>query len=210
MQIMEDRGGLVSAGGSSTGGLEPPRCPWCAGDDLYTTYHDTEWGRPERDDRKLFEYLILDGAQAGLSWITILRRREGYRAAFHNMTPEKIARYGDKDITRLMADARIIRNRRKITSTIENARAWLEMRDGPLTFSAFLWDRVNGEPIINRFNTMAEIPACTPLSEGISRDLKKRGFTFVGPTIIYAILQAAGLVNDHLTSCYLHPNNGGA
>jgi DNA-3-methyladenine glycosylase I len=213
MRNREDQGVAPTGHRASTEHLELPddqglrRCPWCEGDTLYTTYHDTEWGRPERDDRKLFEYLILDGAQAGLSWITILRRREGYHAAFHGMNPEKIARYGDKDITRLMADARIIRNRRKITSAIENARAWLEMRDSPLTFSAFLWDRVDGKPIINRFSTMAEIPAYTPLSEGISKDLKQRGFTFVGPTIIYAILQAAGLVNDHLTTCYLHPDN---
>jgi DNA-3-methyladenine glycosylase I len=184
--------------------LRRPRCPWCAGDDLYTAYHDNEWGRPEHDDRKLFEYLILDGAQAGLSWITVLRRREGYRAAFHQMNPEKIARYTEKDISRLMGDERIIRNRRKIVSAIENAAAWLEMREGQMSFSEFLWDRVDGKPIINHFKTMSEVPAYTELSEGISKDLKKRGFSFVGPTIIYAILQAAGLVNDHLVSCYLH------
>ncbi|MDR1909170.1 MAG: DNA-3-methyladenine glycosylase I [Spirochaetaceae bacterium] len=180
------------------------RCPWCLGSDIYTRYHDTEWGRPERDSQKLFEFLVLEGAQAGLSWLTILKRREGYRAAFDGMDPERMARYGERDIERLVRDERIIRNRRKIVSAVENARAYLAM---PRPLSDWFWDRVDGEPVVNRFKTMQEIPASTPLSEGISRDLKKQGFTFVGPTIVYAFLQATGFVNDHLTTCFLHPRS---
>ncbi|MDR0670600.1 MAG: DNA-3-methyladenine glycosylase I [Treponema sp.] len=182
---------------------EKPRCPWCLGDPLYTAYHDREWGRPLKNSRKLFELLVLEGAQAGLSWLTILRRREAYRDAFDGMDPEKIARYGDRDISRLMGDQRIIRNHRKIVSAIENARAYLALMDGPRNFSAWLWDHVDGEPVINHFDSMSQIPASTPLSEGISKELKKMGFSFAGPTIMYAFLQSAGLVNDHLTGCYL-------
>jgi DNA-3-methyladenine glycosylase I len=185
---------------------EKNRCPWCLGDPLYIKYHDTEWGRPLKNNRKLFELLILEGAQAGLSWLTVLKRREGYRAAFDGMDPEKIARYGEKDVLRLLGDPRIIRNRRKILSTIENARAYLAMMDGPVGFSTWLWDQVDGEPRMNHFESLAQIPPSTPLSEGISKELKKRGFSFVGPTIIYAFLQSAGLVNDHLVSCYLRNN----
>jgi DNA-3-methyladenine glycosylase I len=180
-----------------------PRCPWCLGDPLYIKYHDTEWGRPLKDNRRLFELLVLEGAQAGLSWLTILKRREGYRAAFDGMDPEKIARYGKKDITRLLGDQRIIRNHRKIVSAIENARAYLAMMDSPLSFSTWLWDHVEGKPVINHFDSLSQIPASTPLSETLSKELKKQGFSFVGPTIMYAFLQSAGLVNDHLTSCYL-------
>jgi DNA-3-methyladenine glycosylase I len=190
---------------------EQSRCPWCLAssrpldDPVYIKYHDKEWGRPLKNSQKLFEFLILDGAQAGLSWITILKRREGYRAAFDGMDPEKIARYGEKDIVRLMGDERIIRNRRKIDSAIGNAQAYLTMMEGPVSFSKWLWNWVDGEPIVNHFKTMAEIPTSTELSEGISRELKKKGFSFVGPTIIYAFIQAAGLVNDHLVSCFRHP-----
>ncbi|MDR3148199.1 MAG: DNA-3-methyladenine glycosylase I [Treponema sp.] len=183
--------------------IEKPRCPWCLGDPLYMAYHDKEWGRPLHNNRRLFELLVLEGAQAGLSWLTILKRREAYRAAFDGMDPEKIAGYGEHDIRRLMGDQRIIRNRRKIVSAIENARAYLAMMDGPRSFSAWLWDHVDGEPLINHFSSMSQIPASTPLSEGISKELKEKGFSFVGPTIMYAFLQSAGLVNDHLTSCYL-------
>ncbi|MDR3336090.1 MAG: DNA-3-methyladenine glycosylase I [Treponema sp.] len=183
------------------------RCPWCLSDDTYTKYHDKEWGRPLKNDRKLFEFFVLEGAQAGLSWITILKRREGYREAFEGMNPEVIARYGERDIKRLMQDTGIIRNRRKIESAIGNARAYLKMTEGPLSFSKWLWNWVDGEPVINHFKTMKEIPASTPLSETISKDLKKRGFSFVGPTIMYAYMQAVGLVNDHLTNCFLHPDN---
>ncbi|MDR0400657.1 MAG: DNA-3-methyladenine glycosylase I [Treponema sp.] len=187
-------------------GDEKIRCPWCLGDPLYIKYHDAEWGRPLRNDRRLFELLVLEGAQAGLSWLTILKRREGYRAAFDGMDPERIARYGEKDVARLLGDGRIIRNRRKIQSAVENARSYLAMMEGPGGFSRWLWDHVDGEPIVNRFDTMSQIPVTTPLAEGISKELKKRGFSFIGPTIVYAFLQSAGLVNDHLTSCYLrHP-----
>jgi DNA-3-methyladenine glycosylase I len=188
--------------------MEKARCPWCLSDDLYIKYHDKEWGHPLKNSRKLFEFLILDGAQAGLSWLTILKRREGYRAAFDGMDPECIARYGEKDIARLLGDARIIRNRLKIESAIGNARAYLKMMEGPVSFSRWLWDWVDGEPVINHFKVLAEIPASTELSEGISKELKKRGFTFVGPTIVYAFLQAAGLVNDHLVDCFRHPDHG--
>jgi DNA-3-methyladenine glycosylase I len=185
---------------------EKPRCPWSFPDALYMRYHDREWGRPLKNNRKLFEFLILEGAQAGLSWHTILKRREGYREAFDGMNPELMARYTERDINRLMNDTRIIRNRRKIESAIGNARAYLQMTEGPVSFSKWLWNWVDGEPVINRFKTMREIPASTPLSEAISGELKKRGFSFVGPTIIYAFLQATGLVNDHLVDCFRHPD----
>jgi DNA-3-methyladenine glycosylase I len=174
---------------------------------MYIAYHDKEWGRPLKDSRKLFEFLILDGAQAGLSWLTILKRRDGYREAFDGMDPEKIARYGPEDVERLMLDRRIIRNRRKILSAVENARAYLTMMEGKASFSKWLWNWVDGKPIVNHFRTLAEIPASTELSESISKALKKKGFSFVGPTIVYAFLQAAGLVNDHLVDCFRHPDN---
>jgi DNA-3-methyladenine glycosylase I len=181
------------------------RCPWCLGDDDYIKYHDTEWGRPLKNNQKLFEFLILDGAQAGLSWLTILKRREGYRAAFDNMNPELIARYGSRDIERLMGDARIIRNRRKIESAIENAQAYLKIMEGKVSFSKWLWNWVDGTPIVNHFKTLPEIPPYTDLSQRISKALKGLGFSFVGPTIIYAFMQAAGLVNDHLVDCFRRP-----
>jgi DNA-3-methyladenine glycosylase I len=190
-----------------TGKIEKVRCPWCLSDEIYIRYHDREWGRPLRNNQKLFEFLVLDGAQAGLSWLTILKRREGYREAFDGMNPELMARYTERDITRLMNDTRIIRNRKKIESAIGNARAYLKMMEGPVSFSKWLWNRVDGTPVINHFKTMRELPASTPLSETISRELKKQGFSFVGPTIIYAFLQAAGLVNDHLVDCFRHPEN---
>jgi DNA-3-methyladenine glycosylase I len=188
--------------------MEKTRCPWCLSDTIYVKYHDKEWGHPLKNNRKLFEFLILDGAQAGLSWLTILKRREGYRASFDGMDPERMARYGNKDIIRLMQDTRIIRNRRKIESAIGNAQAYLRMMEGPVSFSKWLWNWVDGEPVINHFRTLEEIPASTELSERISKELKNRGFTFVGPTIIYAFLQAAGVVNDHLVTCFRHPGHG--
>jgi DNA-3-methyladenine glycosylase I len=157
---------------------------------------------PCHSNKKLFESLILDGAQAGLSWITILRRREAYRAAFDNFDAEKIARYGKKDVERLMADSGIIRNRRKIESAIGNAQAYLKLTEAEGSFSKWLWDFVDGKPVLNHWNDPSEIPASTELSEKISKDLKRRGFSFVGPTIIYAWLQAEGLINDHLVSCF--------
>jgi len=183
------------------------RCPWCLGDELYTKYHDEEWGIPVRDSQKLFSALILDGAQAGLSWITILRRRDAYFNAFNNMNPEKIAFYSEKDIERLMGNAEIIRNKRKILSAIKNAQCYLELMEEAGSFSDWLWDWVNGVPIINHYKTLKDVPASTELSENISKELKKRGFSFVGPTIIYAFMQACGLVNDHLVSCFCHIDN---
>jgi DNA-3-methyladenine glycosylase I len=188
------------------------RCPWSqysgysnsAGQDsvLYRDYHDTEWGVPLRDGRGLLEFLLLDGAQAGLSWLTILRKREGYRMAFDKFDPEKIARYDEARIAKLMQDSRIVRNRRKIESFIKNAKAYLEMRDKGIDFSAWLWDFVDGKPIINHWKRMEDLPAVTPLAEKVSKELKARGFNFCGPTIVYAFMQAAGLVNDHLVSCF--------
>jgi DNA-3-methyladenine glycosylase I len=178
------------------------RCPWCLGDPVYTHYHDKEWGVPLKNSSKLFEFLILDGAQAGLSWLTILKRREGYRLAFDSFDPEKMSRYGKKDIARLLSDERIIRNRLKINSAIENAKAYCKMKDSGEDFGKWLWNWVDGKPIINHWKTLSEIPVATELSEGISRELKKKGFSFVGPTIIYAFIQAAGLVNDHLVDCF--------
>jgi DNA-3-methyladenine glycosylase I len=186
--------------------VELIRCPWCGEDADYIRYHDREWGRPLKDNQKLFELLVLEGAQAGLSWITILKRRAGYREAFDGMDPERIARYTAKDVERLMGDPRIIRNRRKIVSAIENARAYLAMMEGPGSFSKWLWNWVDGEPVIHRYTSMEEIPPSTELSERIAGDLKKKGFSFVGSTIMYAYMQSAGLVNDHLLSCFRHPS----
>ena len=182
------------------------RCPWCGGDAVYTKYHDKEWGKALKNGPKLFEFLILEGAQAGLSWITILKRRQGYRDAFDGMDPEKIARYGEKDIKRLMNDGRIIRNSRKISSAIGNARAYLAMEEAGQPFSKWLWGFVDGEPIVNHFKTMKQIQPSTELSEKISKELKQKGFSFVGPTIVYALMQAVGMVNDHLVSCWRHPD----
>jgi DNA-3-methyladenine glycosylase I len=182
--------------------IEKIRCPWCLGDADYTRYHDREWGVPLKNSRKLFEFLVLDGAQAGLSWLTILKRREGYREAFDGFDPEKMARYGEREYARLLKDPRIIRNRLKIRSAIENARAYCNMREAGENFSDWLWNWVDGKPIVNRWKTLARIPASTKLSEDISRELKTKGFSFVGPVIVYAFIQAAGLVNDHLVDCY--------
>ncbi|MDR0389059.1 MAG: DNA-3-methyladenine glycosylase I [Spirochaetaceae bacterium] len=188
--------------------MEKKRCPWCLGNPDYQKYHDAEWGKPLKKSQRLFELLILEGAQAGLSWLTILKRREGYRRAFNGFDPERIARYTAKDVARLLADPGIIRNRRKIESTIENARAFLRIEEN-VSFSTWLWNWVDGKPIINHFKTMRQIPASTGLSERISAALKKQGFSFVGPTIVYAYMQSAGLVNDHLLSCFRHPENTG-
>jgi DNA-3-methyladenine glycosylase I len=186
------------------GEKEIMRCPWCLGDELYTRYHDEEWGVPLRDSDKLFEALVLDGAQAGLSWITILKRRENYRAAFGGFDPEQIARYGERDIARLLDNPGIIRNRLKIESAVKNARGVLAMRDEGLSLADFFWNFVDGKPVVHHFKTMAEIPTSTSLSAQISKELKRWGFSFVGPTIIYAMMQACGLVNDHLTGCFRH------
>src|SRR6186713_2896663 len=181
------------------------RCPWPREDiPLYVAYHDTEWGVPEWDDRALFEKLILDGFQAGLSWITILRKRDNFRAAFSEFDPEKIARYTPKKVERLMQDAGIIRNRAKIEGTVSSARAYLKIMDEGPGFADLLWDRLDGRPLQNKFKTTRQVPAATDLSLAISKDLIGRGFKFVGPTIVYAFMQAVGMVNDHLVSCHRH------
>ena len=187
----------------NTNSSELIRCSWCLGDAEYTRYHDKEWGKPLKDSRKLFEFLILDGAQAGLSWLTILKRRKGYQEAFDGFDPEKMARYGQKDFERLLSDPGIIRNKLKINSAINNARVYCDnFVDKRMSFSKWLWNFVDGTPIINHWETLKEIPVSTDLSERISRELKKMGFSFVGPTIIYAFIQASGLVNDHLVDCF--------
>ncbi|MEF2229594.1 MAG: DNA-3-methyladenine glycosylase I [Pseudodesulfovibrio sp.] len=180
------------------------RCPWCGDDPLYVAYHDAEWGVPEYDDRALFAKLILDGAQAGLSWITILRKREAYYAAFDGLDPEKMARYGEAKMAELLADAGIVRNRLKIAAAVSNARGYLAIMEREGSFSDYLWGFVDGRPVVNRWRTMAEAPAQTAQSVALSRDLKKRGFNFVGPTIVYAFMQAVGMVNDHLVTCFRH------
>jgi DNA-3-methyladenine glycosylase I len=179
------------------------RCPWSlGGNDEYVKYHDTEWGVPAWDDRTQFEFLILEGAQAGLSWATILNKREGYRKAFADFDPERIARFGKRDIARLLADPGIVRNRLKIEAAIGNARAYLEFRERHGSFAEHLWSFVGGRPIVHAFRHHKQVPATSPESDAISKDLKKRGFRFVGSTIIYAHMQATGMVNDHLTSCF--------
>ena len=179
------------------------RCGWCGTDQLYVDYHDHEWGVPERDGRALWEKLILDGFQAGLSWYTILKKRDNFRAAFDGFRPEVIAGWGETDVTRLLNDPGIVRSRSKIEATIGNARAYLEI-DGREGFDQFLWRYMDGAPLQNRFSSMAEVPASTPLSERVSKDLKKAGFRFCGPTITYAFMQAVGMVNDHIVTCPAH------
>jgi len=180
------------------------RCPWAGQDPLYVAYHDEEWGVPEYDDRALYEKLILDGFQAGLSWITILRKRDNFRRAFDDFAPERIARYGSKKIEALMQDAGIVRNRAKIEGAVSSARAYLEIMEKGPGFSELLWTFVDGHPKINRFRSRSQIPADTPVSRAMSKELASRGFKFVGPTIVYAFMQAVGMVNDHLVKCHRH------
>lgn len=182
--------------------MNKTRCGWCGDDPLYIDYHDHEWGAPEHDDRKLFEMLILEGAQAGLSWITVLKKRENYRRAFDSFDPVRVAAYTDEDVERLLGDAGIIRNRLKINSAIRNARSFLEVQAEFGSFDDYIWGFVDGQPIQNRWSSLKELPAKTTLSDTISKDLKKRGFNFVGSTIIYAHMQATGMVNDHTTDCF--------
>lgn len=184
--------------------MTPTRCDWPAGDPLMIEYHDVEWGVPSRDDRHLFEHLVLEGAQAGLSWRTILQRREGYRKAFAGFDPEKVARFTARRVEKLLQDPGIIRNRAKIESAISNARHFLELQDERGSFAAYLWDFVDGEPITHRFRKTSELPVQSPEAVALSKDLKKRGFRFVGPTSLYAFMQAVGMVNDHLVSCFRH------
>jgi len=182
----------------------PHRCPWCGTDPLYVAYHDREWGVPEYDSRALWEKLVLDGFQAGLAWITILRKREAFRAAFDGFDPEKVARYGEADVARLLADAGIVRSRAKIDAAIRGARVYLDMRERGEDFSAWCWAFTGGRPIQNALGAMGEAPAQTPLSVEMSKALRTKGFNFVGPVIVYAWMQACGLVNDHLVSCFRH------
>jgi len=184
------------------------RCPWAA-TEPNITYHDKEWGVPVHDDPLLFEFLILEGAQAGLSWTTILKKRDNYRKAFDGFRPEKIARYGPRDMKRLLDDAGIVRNRLKIAAAIENAKRFLAVRSEFKTFDAYLWSFVGDKPIQNRWRRMADVPACTTESDAMSRDLQRRGFKFVGSTICYALMQATGMVNDHLVTCPRHAELGG-
>ena len=184
-----------------------PRCPWATVEPAIA-YHDKEWGVPVHDDRKLFEFLILEGAQAGLSWITILKKRENYRNAFDGFRAEKIARYGARDVKRLLGDAGIVRNRLKVAATIANAKAFLAVQKEFGSFDAYLWSFVNGRPKKNRWQRMSQVPARTEESDAMSRDLLQRGFKFVGSTICYALMQATGMVNDHVVSCPRHAKVG--
>jgi DNA-3-methyladenine glycosylase I len=180
------------------------RCPWAGSDPLYVAYHDEEWGVPLHDERALFELLTLEGAQAGLAWITILRKREGYRAAFDGFDAERIARYDRRRVAALLKDPGIVRNRAKVEGTVQNARALLKLRDEAGSLDKHLWSFVGGRPRVNRFRAMGDVPPETDASRAMSKDLRKRGFTFVGPTICYAFMQAAGMVNDHLVGCFRH------
>jgi len=186
-----------------------PRCPWATAEPAIA-YHDQEWGVPVRDDRRLFEFLILEGAQAGLSWMTILKKRENYRGAFDGFRPEKIARYTAHDVKRLLVDAGIVRNQLKIAAAIQNAKAFLAVQEELGSFNAYLWSFVGDKPIQNRCRRMADVPACTLESDRMSRDLLRRGFKFAGSTICYALMQATGMVNDHLVSCPRHAELSGA
>jgi DNA-3-methyladenine glycosylase I len=180
------------------------RCDWAGNDPLMISYHDREWGVPVHDDRKLFEFLVLEGAQAGLSWRTVLRKREQYRRAFRGFDPERVARFGGKEVERLLADPGIIRNRAKVESAVANARLFLEVREEMGSFDAYLWRFTGGRPIVNRFRKMSELPSQSRESVAMSGDLRARGFRFVGPTICYAFMQAVGMVNDHLVHCFRH------
>lgn len=180
------------------------RCEWSGSDPLYVLYHDNEWGVPSHDDRHLFEMLILEGAQAGLSWSTILRKREGYRKAFNNFDARKISQYSEADVSRLLANPEIVRNRLKINSTVINARAFLQVREEFGTFDHYIWQFVKGKPIQNSWEKITDIPSSSPESDAMSKDLKKRGFKFIGTTICYAFMQAVGMVNDHVIDCFRH------
>lgn len=178
------------------------RCSWCESDDLYMKYHDEEWGVPVHDDRKQFEFLVLESAQSGLSWLTILKRRENYRLAYDNFEPEKVARYDSKKIDELLSNPGIIRNRRKIEASINNARRFLDVQREFGSFDKYIWEFVHDQPIINSYQDISGIPATSPLSDTISKDLKQRGFSFLGSVTVYAHMQATGIVNDHIDSCF--------
>jgi DNA-3-methyladenine glycosylase I len=191
------------------GGIDPSRCAWAGSDPLYRAYHDLEWGVPLHDDRLLFEFLTLEGAQAGLSWITILRKRDAYRLAFSGFDPEQVARFDETQLLQLLSNPAIVRNRLKISSTASNARAFLEVQNEFGSFDSYLWRFVDGAPLQNAWRTLSEVPASTPVSDALSRDLKRRGFRFVGSTICYALMQAVGMVNDHTTDCFRWAELGG-
>ncbi|MCL2478772.1 MAG: DNA-3-methyladenine glycosylase I [Treponema sp.] len=180
----------------------PDRCPWCESSDLYRNYHDNEWGKPVFDDRVHFEFLVLESAQAGLSWITVLKKRENYRRAYDNFDPKKVAAYGEKKIAALLEDPGIIRNRLKILSSINNARLFLDIQKEFGSFSDYIWGFTKGKPVTGKWKTMAEVPARTELSDQIAADMKKRGFKFLGSIILYSHMQATGIVNDHIRSCF--------
>ncbi|MEZ5069689.1 MAG: DNA-3-methyladenine glycosylase I [Bacteroidales bacterium] len=183
---------------------EPTRCPWCLSDPVYLEYHDSEWGFPSHDDHTQFQFLVLESAQAGLSWLTILKRREGYRSLYENFDPERVARFDQQRISRMLADPSIIRNRMKIEASVSNAQKFLNLRDEHGSFCDYLWTFMESRQTVNRFEKLEDIPATTALSDAIAKDMKKRGFRFLGSTILYAHLQATGLVNDHLVSCDRH------
>jgi len=186
------------------------RCAWPGVDPLYVAYHDKEWGVPEYDDRALYEKLVLDGFQAGLSWITILRKRENFRKAFHGFQPEKIARYGKRDMERLLKNEGIIRSRAKIEAAINGAKLWLDIMEKETGgFRELIWKHVDGKPKINHFKSIKQVPAKTAMSEGLAKELKQRGFNFCGPVIVYAFAQAVGMVNDHVVTCYRHKDLAG-
>lgn len=186
--------------------MEITRCPWCEKDDLYRNYHDKEWGRPVYDDKVLFEFLILESFQAGLSWYTILKKRENFKAAFNDFNYQKIASYGEEKIESLMQDPGIIRNRLKILAAVNNAKQFMEIQKEHGSFSNYIWSFVNNTPIINSPEKLSEIPATSELSDKIAKDLKKRGFKFLGSTVVYSHLQATGVINDHLKNCSFNPN----
>ena len=191
-------------------GQEKVRCGWCLGSDAYKAYHDAEWGRPQHDDRVLFEFLVLEGAQAGLSWSTILAKRDGYRRVFADFDPAVLARWTDAKLEKGLADPGIVRNRLKVWSVRTNARAFLDVQREFGSFDRYLWDWVDGKPVLNAWDALRQVPARTELSDRISKDLLKRGFKFVGSTIVYAYLQAMGVVNDHLRGCHRYPRTGRA
>ena len=180
------------------------RCTWCSDDPLYVAYHDDEWGVPLYDDSTLFQFLLLEGAQAGLAWITVLRKREGYRRAFDNFDAQTIARYSDKKLETLLQNPQIIRNRLKVFGARQNAQAFLKIQEDRGSFASYIWDFVDGKPVQNCWPSSADVPANSPISDRLSKDMKKRGFTFVGSTILYATMQATGMVNDHTTDCFRH------
>lgn len=180
------------------------RCPWCLGKEDYVKYHDEEWGVPVWDDNKQFEFLVLESAQAGLSWYTVLRKRENYREAYRQFDPQQVARFGEQDIAAMLQNAGLIRNRAKLEASVNNARIFLELQARHGSFSNYIWSFVDGKPVINHFREMKDLPASTPVSDKLARDLKQKGFKFLGTTVVYAHMQATGLVNDHIISCFRH------